>query len=268
MSVCIQRFLTGLTDCTAVFLVVSFTSFSGAMSAISLTLSSLMYRNAALLPSFGDAGGDEDSRQWVKALWPLWGGKCSRRSCSTSGKGETVEWWRWDSTGGERCAWAGFEVSGSEQLSSDEKWLQWESATEGRLPLRDGESNSEEFVLRCSRSWASASPWVSSIFGSPLLLPALLQTVLLHFFPPEVEGSVDQGDEGQQWLFCWSEQQVEGHEHGHVPLPAPLTPAELLLQLASSRLLLALPCLTLSSLGSTSACTSRLLSLQNNITQP
>lgn len=45
----------------------------------------------------------------------------------------------------------GLEVSGSEQLNSD-KWLQWESATEGREPLREGESNSEELVLRCSRS--------------------------------------------------------------------------------------------------------------------
>lgn len=42
-------------------------------------------------------------------------------------------------------------LSRSEQLNS-EKWLEWESATDGRLPLSEGESNSEELVLRCSSS--------------------------------------------------------------------------------------------------------------------
>lgn len=171
-------------------------------------------------------------------------------------------WW---SIGVEQGWWAGLEVSGSEQLSSDEKWLQCESATEGRLPLRDGESNSEELVLRCSRSWASISPRVSFILVSPLLqLLALFQSFPLLFLPPEVEGSFDQGDDGQQWLSCCAQQLAVLHEH--VPPLAPFRPAVLLLQLASSRLLLALQCLTFSGLDSTSAWTSRLLSLQNKIT--
>lgn len=70
--------------------------------------------------------------------------------------------------------------------------------------------------------------------------------------PAEVEGSLDQGGEGQQ--------QLAGH--GQAPLIAPLRATEL--QLASSRLLLPLWCRTFSCLHSTSACTSTLLSLQNN----
>lgn len=268
-----QRFLVGLTGSTAVSLVVSFmfSSFSGSVvSATSPLLSSVMYRNVPLLPSFGEAGGDEDSRRWVKAAWPVWDGKCSRRSCSTSGIGvmvislKVVAGWGWGSDKPEQGGWAGLEVSGSEQLSSDEKWLQCESATEGRLPLRDGESNSEELVLRCSNSWASISPLVSLIFVSPLLL-AFFHSFPLLFLPPEVEGSFDQGGEGQRWLSCCAQQQVEGHEHWHVPPLTPLRPAELLLQLASSRLLLALQCLTFSCLDSTSAWTSRLLSLSRGM---
>lgn len=261
-----QRFLVGLTGCTAVLSLLSFmfSSFSGSVSAASPLLSSVMYRNVPLLPSLGEAGGDEDSRRWVNAAWPVWDGQCSRRSCSTSGMGvmvislKVVTRWGWGSAGPEQVGWAGLEVSGSEQLSSDEKWLQCESATEGRLPLRDGESNSEELVLRRSSSWASISPRVSFIFVSPLLL-ALFHSFPLLFLPPEVEGSFDQGGEGQRWLSCGAQQQVEAQEH--VPPLAPLRPAVLLLQLASSRLLLALQCLTFSCLDSTSACTSRLLSL-------
>lgn len=267
MSVCIQRFLVWFTGCTALQMVsFKLSSFSGSVSP---TLSSLMYRNVPLLPSFGEAGGDEDSRRQVKAEWLIWGGKCSRRSCSTSGMGVTVTslkavmgLWGWASIGGEQGAGAGLEVSGSEQLSSDEKWLQCDSATEGRLPLRDGESNSEELVLRCSRSWVSISACISLTFASPLLmLLAFFQRLPLLVLTPEVEASFDHGGQGQEWLACWAQRQVEGHEH-----VAPFRPAELLLQLASSRLLLALPCLTFSCLDSTSACTSRLLSLQNQIT--
>lgn len=58
------------------FLVVSFilSSFSGSVSGMLPPLSSLMYRNAPPLPSFGEAGGDDDSRRWVKAAWLLGGG--------------------------------------------------------------------------------------------------------------------------------------------------------------------------------------------------
>lgn len=67
---------------------------------------------------------------------------------------------------------------------------------------------------------------------------------------------MDQGDEGQQRLSCCV-------LHGHAPPLASLRPAVLLLQLVSSRLLLALQCLTFSWCDSASVWTSRLLSLPN-----
>lgn len=162
--------------------------------------------------------------------------------------------------------WPGLPVSGSEQLSSDEKRLQCESATEGMLPLRDGESSSEELARRCSRSRASMSPCVSFTLLSPLLLPllALLQSLLLHFLPAVVAvGSLDQEDEGPHWLPGCPQLHAEGHGHKHPSAPAALMAAEPLLQLASSMLLLALPCLILSCLDSESTGASRLPSLQN-----
>lgn len=110
-------------------------------------------------------------------------GHVSRRSFSTSGKGLTVAKRRWYSPQPEPWLQDVFMLSRSEQLNS-EKWLEWESATEGRLPLSDGESNSDELVLRCSNSWASISSRVSLIF---LLPPPFLRSLPLPFLPPELE---------------------------------------------------------------------------------
>lgn len=94
---------------------------------------------------------------------------------------------------------------------------------------------------------------VSFIFMSPLLLLLLLarfQSFTRLFLPPDVEASFDQGDEGQQWFSCCAQQLVEGQEQG--PPAAPLRPG-VLLQLASSRLLLTLQCLSFCGLDSMSA---------------
>lgn len=244
MSVCIQCFRLEFSGVVAMFLVGFgiLSSFSGSASVMPSPPSSLMYRT---LSSFGDAGGD-DRRRWMRAV-PL-GGHCSRRSCSTSGMGvkapspkAAAESW----ASGEQGAWAAREDSGSEQLSSDERWLQCESATDGRLPLREGESNSEELVLRCSRSWTSELPWLLRNFP-PLLL--LLKSFPLQLLSAEPEDSFE-----QQWPSCCAQQHS-------LPLE-PLKPAVATQSLASSKLLLTLLCLKFSGLGSTSAWTSRLLSL-------
>lgn len=154
----------------------------------------------------------------------------SSLSRSTSGVGARAGGW---ACGGEAPGGrAPREASGSKQLSSDDRRLQRESATDGRLPLREGESDSEEFARRCSGSRASEPP--------PPLLTLLRSFPLLLLSP----GPDSLGQRG-------------GEHH------SPSCCAAALLQLAPPRLLLPLLRLSFSGFGSTSAWTSKLLSLQH-----
>lgn len=195
MSVCIQCFRLEFSGVVVMHLMGFgiFSSFSGSVSVTPSPPSSLIYR---ALPSFGDAGGD-DRRRWVGTT-PL-DRHCSSRSCSTSVRGVMAKSPKaavgsWMSTDEEQWGWAACEVSGSEQLSSDERWLQCDSATDGKLPLREGESNSEEFVLRCSRGWTSKLPCLLLNLPPPLLL--LLFP--LQLLSPTAEDSFEQWDREQR----------------------------------------------------------------------
>lgn len=132
-------------------------------------------------------------------------------------------------------------LSRSEQLNS-EKWLECESATDGRLPLSEGESNSDELVLRCSSSWASMSSRVSLILVPP---PPFLRSLPLLFLPPELEE-----DEQEASLAHLVEVPLTSDEAQ--PLDGQVQPQRPL----SSTLLLPLWCRSLLGLDSMSTWTS------------
>lgn len=128
--------------------------------------------------------------------------------------------WAWGRTGGlvwvERAwpleVWASGPGSETLALSSD-IWLQWESATEGRLPLSEGAGESRalecDWTLRRSRRWASASSRVSFICIPPPLQP--LPPLFLLSFPFCFLPDKDEDDEDEQEeegsLGQWAEQQ-------------------------------------------------------------
>lgn len=260
MSVCIHEFL----GC-GWLLLVSFSSspvmlweFS-SVGDTTLTFSSVMqHRGDSSAPwprevvvEVGEWGVITAPCPWVKEDEEA--GQVSKRSFSTSGKGLTVVKRVWYSPPLEPWLQDVFMLSRSEQLNS-EKWLEWESATEGRLPLSDGESSSDELMLRCSSSWASMSSRVSLILVPP---PPFLRSLPLLFLPPDVD----------------EEQQVSLAHLAAVPLPSVAAqPLEGQIQpqrptwLPSSMLLLPLWCRSLLGFESMSTWTSVLFpSLEHSV---